>query len=450
MKITKKAVLSLLLLGCAGTSIAGCSGTSDSPNESAAESNGGANPVTIKWYVTSGTSNQPTTKQILTDYKAESGVTVALQVVPGDGEAIYKKIDVDLSAGGDVDLITIQNPIVHAKYATNDWLLPLNDIYKEEGYDYEAEFGKNLTKFNGDTVYTLPDGVVSWVVFYNKKIFDDANVPYPKGEWTWDEYIETAKKLTNASKGIYGSSMPDYDSILYLLAQQRGINGYKADGSSNYDDPAFKEALQWYGDLGNTLKIQPSWLEIKSKKIPYDTFMTGKYGMQFIGSWFSFAPQDLKSYPRDWKVGVTQIPIDPQGKNSIGSSGGIAVNKASKHPKEAADFVKWFAKNNYKYSGGMTAQVNLSDEEANKIFTDMASKYPASDGITSEELKAALLTPNLGIVPEKITGTIPTEYGNIILQEGELYLVGQKSLDDTINAIKTRADEAIKKQSTVN
>lgn len=450
MKITKKAVLSLLLLGFAGTSIAGCSGTSDSPNESAAESNGGANPVTIKWYVTSGTSNQPTTKQILADYKAESGVTVALQVVPGDGEAIYKKIDVDLSAGGDVDLITIQNPIVHAKYATNDWLLPLNDIYKEEGYDYEAEFGKNLTKFNGDTVYTLPDGVVSWVVFYNKKIFDDANVPYPKGEWTWDEYIETAKKLTNASKGIYGSSMPDYDSILYLLAQQRGINGYKADGSSNYDDPAFKEALQWYGDLGNTLKIQPSWLEIKSKKIPYDTFMTGKYGMQFIGSWFSFAPQDLKSYPRDWKVGVTQIPIDPQGKNSIGSSGGIAVNKASKHPKEAADFVKWFAKNNYKYSGGMTAQVNLSDEEANKIFTDMASKYPASDGITSEELKAALLTPNLGIVPEKITGTIPTEYGNIILQEGELYLVGQKSLDDTINAIKTRADEAIKKQSTVN
>lgn len=449
MKITRKTILSSLLFGMVGTSLAGCGGTNDSSNDPAASSNSGGNPVTIQWYVTSGAANQPGTTQLLADYKADSGINVELQVIPGDGDAIYKKIDVDLSAGGDVDLITLQNPIVQAKYATNDWLLPLNDIYKEEGYDYEAAFGKNLTKFNGDTIYTLPDGISNWVIYYNKKIFDDANVPYPQGEWTWDQYIETAQKLTDPSKGIYGSSMPDYDSMLYLLAQQRGVSGYKADGTSNYDDPAFKEALQWYGDLGNELKIQPSWLEIKSKKISYDAFMTGKYGMQLIGSWFSFAPQDLKSYPRDWKVGITQIPVDPQGKNNIGSSGGVAVNKASKHPKEAADFVRWFAENNYKYSGGMTAQVNLSDEEADKIFTDMAAKYSSSDGITADELKSALLTPNLGMVPEKITGSIATEYGNIILQEGELYLVGQKSLDDVIQSIQTRADEAIKKQSTV-
>ncbi|WP_339310970.1 sugar ABC transporter substrate-binding protein [Paenibacillus sp. FSL M7-0896] len=449
MRITKKAILTSLLLGLAGTSLAGCGGTNNLTDNSAASTNSGEEPVTIKWYVTSGNGNLPSTQQLLADYKAESGVNVELQIIPGDGDAIYKKIDVDLSAGGDVDLITMQNAIVLSKYANNDWLLPLNDIYKEASYDYETEFGKNLSKFNGDTIYTLPDSLVSWVVFYNKKIFDDANVPYPSGEWTWDQYIETAKKLTDPSKGIYGSSMPDYDIILYLLAQQRGVNAYKADGTSNYDDPAFKESLQWYGDFGNKLKIQPSWLEIKSKKIPYDAFMTGKYGMQLIGSWYTFAPQDLKTYPRDWKIGITQIPVDPQGKNSISTSGGVAINKASKHPKEAADFIKWFAENNYKYSGGMTAQVNLNEEESDKLFTDMAAKFPTLDGITAEELKSALVTPNLGVVPEKITGSIPTDYGNIILQEGELYLVGQKSLDDTIMSIKTRADEAIQKQSTV-
>ena len=449
MRITKKTMSTSLLLGLVGASLAGCGGTNNSTGNAAASTNSGADPVTIQWYVTSGNGNLPATQQLLADYKAESGVNVELQIIPGDGDAIYKKIDVDLSAGGDVDLITMQNAIVLSKYANNDWLLPLNDLYKETGYDYEAEFGKNLSKFNGDTIYTLPDGLVSWVVFYNKKIFDDANVPYPSGEWTWDQYIETAKKLTDPDKGIYGSSMPDYDIILYLLAQQRGVSAYKADGTSNYDDPAFKESLQWYGDLGNTLKIQPSWLEIKSKKIPYDAFMTGKYGMQLIGSWYTFAPQDLKTYPRDWKIGLTQIPVDPQGKNGIGTSGGIAVNKASKHPKEAADFIKWFAENNYKYSGGMTAQVNLNEEESDKLFTDMAAKFPAQDGITAADLKAALVTPNLGIVQEKITGSIPTDYGNIILQEGELYLVGQKSLDDAISSIKTRADEAIKKQSTV-
>lgn len=265
----KKVVVSSLIFGMVGISLAGCGGTkeaadtsktsSESPSSSSsATSTLKKEPVVLKWYTTSGNSNLPSTKRLLEDYKKISGNTVQLETIAGDGDAIYKKIDVDLSAGGDVDLIPLQNPIIHAKYATNNWLIPLNDIYKEAGVDYEKEFGKNLTKFAGDKIYSLPHTIGTWAVYYNKKIFDDANVPYPKGEWTWDQYIETAKKLTDASKGIYGSTMPDYDNMMYLLAAQRGIDGYKADGTSNYDDPNFKESLQWFGDLGNKLKIQPS------------------------------------------------------------------------------------------------------------------------------------------------------------------------------------------------
>lgn len=447
----KKAIVSSLVLGMVGTALAGCGATKDA---SEATSTSGAattapasnkEPVILKWYVTSGQGNLPSTKALIEDYKKYSGNTVQPEAIPADGDAIYKKIDVDLSAGGDVDLVPLQNPIVHAKYATNNWLLPLNDIYKQAGVDFEKEFGKNLTKFAGDKIYSLPNTVGTWAVFYNKKIFDDAKVPYPKGEWTWDQYVETAKKLTDTSKGIYGSAMPDYDNMLYLLAAQRGIDGYKADGSSNYDDPAFRESLQWYGDLGTKLKIQPSWLEIKSKKIPFDAFMNGKYAMEFVGTWFSFAPQDPKTYPRDWKIGITQPPVDPKGKNNIGITTGTGVNKNSKHPKEAADFVKWFAENSYKYGGGIPARVDLSKEETDKIFSEMASKFPAADGITAAELSDAYLTPNLGLKPEKITGSIATEYGKTILQEGELYLVGQKPLDDVIKSIKARADEAINK-----
>lgn len=452
----KKAIISSLVLGVVGTVLAGCGATKDASEASKAPSASPSSttaaakkePVTLRWYATSGQSALPSTKALLEDYKKASGNTVELETVAGDGDVIYKKIDVDLSAAGNVDLIPLQNPIIHAKYATNNWLLPLNDMYKEPGFDYEKEFGKYLTKFAGDKIYSLPTSVGTWAVYYNKKIFDDAKVPYPKGEWTWDQYVETAQKLTDASKGIYGSFMPDYDSILYLLAAQRGVDGYKADGSSNYDDPAFKESLQWYGDLGNKLKIQPSWLETKSKKIPYDAFMNGKYGMYFIGNWFSFAPQDTKTYPRDWKIGMVQPPVDPKGKNNIGVTGGTGINKYSKHPKEAADFVKWLAENSYKYGGGIPARVDLSKEEVDKIFSEMASKFPASDGITAAELSDAHLTPNLGLKPEKITGLIATEYGKTILQEGELYLVGQKPLDDTIKSIKTRADEAINKAKT--
>ncbi|GGI45600.1 sugar ABC transporter substrate-binding protein [Paenibacillus marchantiophytorum] len=458
---SRKASVSLVIIGMIGLSLAGCSskneagGASSSvPTVSPASTEMAApaakkEPVTLKWYSTSGNANLPATKTLLADYKAYSGNTVELETVAGDGDVIYKKIDIDLSTSGTVDVIPLQNPIIHAKYANSGFLLPLNDIYKDTGVDYEKKFGKYLTKFS-DKVYMLPTGAGTWAVFYNKKIFDDAKVPYPKGEWTWIQYVETAQKLTDPSKGIYGSSFPDYDNTFYLLAAQRGISGYKADGTSNYDDPAFKESLQWLGDLGNKLKIQPSWLETKAKKIPYDAFMNGKYAMQFTGTWFAFAPIDMKTYPRDWKVGVTQPPVDPNGKNMIGITSGNGINKYSKHPKEAADFVNWLADNQYKYGGsGTPARVDLTKEDTDKIFQEMAAKFPAADGITTEDLKDVFLTPNLGLKPEKITGSIAAEYGKIILQEGESYLVGQKPLDDAIKAIKSRADEAIEKAKTL-
>ena len=30
---------------------------------------------------------------------------------------------------------------------------------------------------------------------------------YPKDGWTWDEFIETAKKLTNPDAGVHGCSI---------------------------------------------------------------------------------------------------------------------------------------------------------------------------------------------------------------------------------------------------
>ena len=99
-------------------------------------------------------------------------------------------------------------------------------------------------------------------VYYSKKIFDDAGVPYPKTPWTWDDYVATAKKLTNRDKGIYGSCFfLDWEYYYCMLARQRGVSAYKANGSSNYDDPAFRDAMKFMYDLGETFKVQPGFKE---------------------------------------------------------------------------------------------------------------------------------------------------------------------------------------------
>ena len=54
--------------------------------------------------------------------------------------------------------------------------------------------------FNYSTMYRklygMPAGFTTRVVYYNKDLFDAANVPYPKDGWTWDDFKNLAKKLS--------------------------------------------------------------------------------------------------------------------------------------------------------------------------------------------------------------------------------------------------------------
>ena len=52
------------------------------------------------------------------------------------------------------------------------------------------------------------------IIYYNKKIFDEAGVPYPPTKWTeawtWDEFVNVAKKLTKDKNGNNALS-PNFD-----------------------------------------------------------------------------------------------------------------------------------------------------------------------------------------------------------------------------------------------
>ena len=36
-------------------------------------------------------------------------------------------------------------------------------------------------------------------IAYNKEIFDEARVPYPTNDWTWDDFAEIAKLVSSGS-----------------------------------------------------------------------------------------------------------------------------------------------------------------------------------------------------------------------------------------------------------
>jgi multiple sugar transport system substrate-binding protein len=166
-----------------------------------------------------------------------------------------------------------------------------------------------------------------------------------------------------------------------------------------------------------------------------------------IGSWFTGLLTDPATYPRDWDWGLVETPAaGPDGKNNLMAGGVWSILRNAKHPKNAARYITWVSENSYKYAGGIPARVNLTPQEVQDLLGGIAAK---SDGsVTVDELNTALLNNTLGIVDEKISGLRVREYSDIIAQEGQLYLSGAQSLDDTVRIIKERADKILAENRT--
>ncbi|WP_438449196.1 ABC transporter substrate-binding protein [Gorillibacterium sp. sgz5001074] len=452
--LKKKWVLISSVTALTVSLLAGCGNAANEANGSVSSATGGvskkAEPVTISMFITSASQKDwqegSANDKLKKEWEAKTGNKLELNILPGSLEEATKKIDISMVSGDTTDLIGLTNPLDQNKYASKGFLYPLTDLAKKANYDMDKMYGESLTKYKGE-VYYIPINLSMWAVFYNKKIFDEAGVPYPSGKWTWSQYIETAKKLTKPEKGIYGSYMLTFDNYLYLQARQKDVPGYKQDGTSNYDDPAFKDALKWFNDLSGVHKIQPSWIEFKTKKLSNLGFLEGKYAMHFIGTWYLGSLNNWEKYPRDWKWGVVQPPVpdDGKGNNNIGVTAAYGINKKSAHPKEAFDFLTFFAENGYKVRGEFPAQKNLSKEDMSTVLQNIADKSQGS--VTTEDLRKALIDNGLGFTQEKLLGTAMSEYSNIVMQESELYFAGQKSLDEAVKGIKQREDQAIREAS---
>lgn len=376
----------------------------------------------------------------------DKGIKAEMLVIPANGSQYDQKVAISLMAGEDIDLINCNNS-TGVRLANSNTLTPLDSLAKNVNYDMYKMFGDNVYARNGKA-YALPMYIDSWVCYYNKKIFDDAKVPYPSAEgWTWDKYIETAKKLTDPSKGIFGSFMVyDWGQMNYIYAKQKKTKEYKEDGTSNFDDPAWAESMKWFGDLGNVLKIQPDILTYKSKKMNYDAFFTGNYGMWCCGSWSLTSLSDFSKYPRTWKVGILPFPY-PKGynKTDLCLNALRAIPASSKHKQEAFRALTVLAEDWYKIAPGVVPSRRDMTEDQVQEYIDRAivRNYYQFDGITGEEFDKAFFDPKTEYVIEKMTGPANTVIDAAFTSEGELYQLGQKSLEDAMMTIKSRADKAI-------
>jgi multiple sugar transport system substrate-binding protein len=209
-------------------------------------------------------------------------------------------------------------------------LMPLDNYMNNDpaGKELIADVHEALIKpfqIKG-SLWLLPHSWNNMVVHYNTKIFEDAKIEPPKPDWTWDDFLETAKALTTGEgdNKVWGFAIPYFNFGLHPWWLTNGTYQLSDDWTkSNLDDPKMLESVTFVRDLVHKHKVSPDVKGADNNAL----FTTGKVAMSGWGHWpiQTFLANNFKDFavqyfPRKTAgtsvFGVGGWGIYPQTKNA--------------------------------------------------------------------------------------------------------------------------------------
>lgn len=330
MKTRKILALLMSLLMVVGL-MAGCSSKANSSSSASSDQ---------KYTITCAiwdTNQAPVMKLMAQQFTKENpNITVDVQTVPWG--QYWVKLQT-AAAGGECYDTFWMSPAYSAQYVRGKVMMQIDSKIKESGVDM-SQYPSALTamfSFNKKT-YAMPRDRTMTLLYYNKTLFDVANISYPDETWTWDKLVQVAQKLTNKSEGIYGmGALNGGEHNFYNTIPQCG--GYVISDDqkkSGYDLPATQQGVQMWVDLINQ-GISPTIAQLTDTS-QEKMFMAGKLAMFYGGDYnmTEFNNSDIKG-----KYDVSTIVI-VNGKRINDVVGlGNAIWSQTKYPDAAWKWTLW-------------------------------------------------------------------------------------------------------------
>lgn len=308
---------------------------------------------------------------ILKDFMAaNSKVKVNYIYTPDD---YYTKLQTMIAGKTIPDVFwLIQSEVIpYVKAGTCEELDPWIEKYPE----LTADMVDGLLKYGqyeGKT-YTIPKDWEPIVMYLNEDLFTAANVPLPAADWTMEDYVELAKKLTIVKDGRveqYGAEVDNYWAFWMVFGANYGGKWFK-DGKSNFSDPNVVKGLNVMRSIIDN-KSAPSPATVNSMGGASDQlFLTGKIAMYPSGRWA--VPAFRTDAQFNWSA--IEMPKGTVRSNPV-ISGTLAVSKDSKNKEAAVGLVRHLLSE----AGNKVSMANGLAMPVYKRFMDdpaMASEPPA-------------------------------------------------------------------------
>lgn len=236
------------------------------------------------------------------------------------------------------------------EWSSKGFLLPLdkyvnNSLDKESFYMNLFEAEKELA--NTDSYYAVPFALVTTVLFYNKDMFDAAEIEYPDTGWTWEDFLKAAKKLTldkDSDGKIDQWGFWLYGRYAHIESWIYRNDGHLINRETMRFDPNKNaiDTLEFLTDLVSKHKVAPEPKEMAGVR-QQDVFPRQIAAMWVDGSWNIDNNRIIGGDSFNW--GIAEVPLGPAGKenSAYGWPDFIAISKTTKTPEAAWKFSKFAA-----------------------------------------------------------------------------------------------------------
>jgi len=333
----------------------------------------------------------------IVDEWEEEHPEVAVKIEHTPAGSYTNKLLIRIAGGTAPDVMFVESNIFVNFWAMDAFLDLKPHIESDPDFDLGDFFPEMVDRFTVDgKIYCIPRDTAPFAcVYYNKKLFDEAGIPYPTDDWDWADLLGKAKTLTKHGEN---SRMEQYG--FYGWTWQ---NFVYSNGGGIVDDPGKPkeftldreesiQGLQFYADLINKHKVSPSPVEFGNLGMgAQQLFMSQKLAMYQSGFWESVMFGNIKDF--DWDVAM--FPVGPTGVRRFGTGGsGYCVLKSTKYPELAWSIVKLLTSDKAQIA---LAEMGLAQPAIKSIAAGphfaQSDKLPKNKGMLNEAVKYVEFEP---------------------------------------------------------
>ena len=327
------------------------------------------------------------------------------------------------------------------KYAAEGVLENLDSYIQKSGYNLDDYWPGLLesAKYNG-SVYGLPRDIESNILYYNKELFDKAGLKYPDANWTWDDFLAAAEKLTvkdaSGKTTQYALAMENNGKYDKWVNQNGGaiLDDMRNPSKCALADPKSVEAVAFFADLlakGYAMRDA----DINQAGGDAGAFQSGQAAMIIQNTSRVSAFNTAKM-----NYDVAVVPIPKGGKRYNPAGGAAWVMSAKSDNKDAAwVFLSWLQ----------------SADGGEKLYLERGEIFPALQSLAKSPAFMTALPPanKQAIIDEAAASAVGgfgyfpewDELNGSIIQPGlDRIWTGEVQAADALPALCEQVDQFLK------